>query len=485
MKKISIYIGFCAVLFSIASCKKFLEKNPDNRASLTTPKQVSQLLATAYPGGNYMAFCESSSDNVSDKGIGGQDRTLMDPFYFREVSDKDQDSPEYYFFSCYSAIAAANQALDHISKVPDPENYQAQKGEALVARAYSHFMLVTLFCKIYHPDSASNDMGIPYVTEPETVVMKQYDRKTVAYVYEMIEKDLLAGLPLLDDKTYEIPRYHFNRAAAHAFACRFYLFKRDWAKAISYANEVFSAGNIVSQLRPWNTTYRTMTYVELFADYAKATQPANLLLAETASWWGRNYYSQRYGVTTRTRDSILDFNPTGGDYAFLYQSYTAGTNNVLIPKVNEYFVRTSINAQIGVGYVMVPLFTTEEVLFNRAEAYIQQNNVTAALQDLNTYASTRIVNYNATSHRLTNTKLEEYYGTGNAQLNALLALLDFKRAEFIHEGMRWFDILRWHIPVAHVNMDRKVVAYLSEYDPRRVFQLPESVSTSGMPLNER
>lgn len=485
MKKISIYIGFCAVLFSSASCKKFLDKNPDNRAALTNPKQVSQLLATAYPQGNYMAFCESSSDNVADKGVGAQDRTLLDPFYFRDVSDKDQDSPENYFFACYSAIAAANQALDHISKVEDPENYQAQKGEALVARAYSHFMLVTLFSKIYHPDSASKDMGIPYVTEPETVVMKQYDRKTVAYVYEMIEKDLLAGMPLLDDKNYDVPRYHFNRAAANAFACRFYLYKRDWEKAISYANQVFASGNIVSVLRPWNTTYRTMTYVELFAEYAKATQPANLLLVETASWWGRNYYSQRYGVTTRTRDEILQSNPTGGNYAFNFQSYTAGTNNVLLPKINEYFVRNSINAQIGVGYVMVPLFTTEEVLFNRAEAYIQQGLVANALDDLNIYASTRIVNYNATTHRLTNSKLQSYYGTGNTQINALLALLDFKRAEYLHEGMRWFDILRWHIPVTHENMDREVLAHLTEYDPRRVFQLPESVTTSGMPLNKR
>jgi hypothetical protein len=346
-------------------------------------------------------------------------------------------------------------------------------------------MLVTLFSKIYNPDSAATDLGIPYVTEPETVVMKQYDRKTVAYVYQMIEKDLLEGMALLDDTKYAVPRYHFNKAAANAFACRYYLFKEDYAKAISYADQVFAAGNIPALLRPWNTTYRTMTYVELFAEYAKATQPANLLLVETASWWGRNYYTQRYGVTTATRDEILQFNPTGGNYAFNFQTYTAGTNNVLLPKVNEYFVRNSINAQIGVGYVMVPLFTTEEVLFNRAEAYIQQGNVAAALSDLNAYASTRIVDYNVTNHRLTNTKLNQYYGTGNTQLNALLALLDFKRAEYVHEGMRWFDILRYHIPVTHVDVEGKVISELGPNDPRRVFQLPESVSTSGMPLNPR
>jgi len=165
------------------------------------------------------------------------------------VDDKDQDSPENYWFACYTAIAAANQALDAIKNATDTAAYRAQKGEALVARAYSHFMLVTLFSKVYNPDSASKDIGIPYVTEPENVVMKQYDRKTVAYVYEMIEKDLLAGLPLIDDSKYSVPRYHFNKAAANAFAARFYLFKRDYQKVISNANLAVT-GTVAENLRP-------------------------------------------------------------------------------------------------------------------------------------------------------------------------------------------------------------------------------------------
>jgi hypothetical protein len=486
MNKILIYTSFCAVLFVSASCKKFLEKNPDNRASITTPEQVSQLLATAYPADNYMAFTESISDNMADKGTGDQDRTVLDPFFFRDVSAKEQDTPENYFFACYKAIAAANQALDAIKQATDTAAFRSQKGEALVARAYAHFMLVTLFSKVYDAQTASSDIGIPYVTEPETVVLKNYDRKTVAYVYEQIEKDLLAGLPLIDDTRYTVPRYHFTKAAAHAFAARFYLFKRDFNKVITYANLVFAAGNISSMLRPWNTTYRTMTYVELFGVYAKATEPANLLLTETASWWGRNYYTQRYGMNTLVRDEvfaseqIMDIN---AQWAFRFQTYSAGGDNLLIPKINEYFVRSSINAQIGVGYVMVPLFTTEEVLFNRAEAYVQLNNVNAAIADLEAYASTRIVNYNPVTHDINTIKLNDYYGTGNNQLNTILAILDFKRAEYVQEGMRWFDMLRWRIPVTHV-ADGQVLT-LPANDPRRVFQIPESVATSGMPQNPR
>ena len=35
--------------------------------------------------------------------------------------------------------------------------------------------------------------------------------KLLQYVYEMIEKDLLEGLPLIEDKAYTVPKYHFNK----------------------------------------------------------------------------------------------------------------------------------------------------------------------------------------------------------------------------------------------------------------------------------
>jgi hypothetical protein len=486
MQKLLTYTTF-ALLFTTAGCKKFLDKNPDNRAALTTPEQVSQLLGTAYPQANYMAFTESISDNVTDKGSGVQDKTNIDPYFFRDVTDNQQDSPEYYWNACYTAIAAANQALEAIRNAgADSTQYTAQKGEALVCRAYAHFMLVTFFAKVYDPSTASTDLGIPYVTTPEKVVFKQYDRKTVAFVYQMIEQDLTTGLPLIDDTKYTIPRYHFTKAAANAFASRFYLFKGDFPKVLSYANAVFAAGNVTSMLRPWNTTYRTMTPQELFAVYQKATETANLLLCETGSVWGRNYYTVRYGMNSAIRDEIFSQNVTGGEWAFSYQTYTAGTNNYVIPKINEYFVRNSVNANIGLPYVMVPLFTTEEVLFNRIEAniYLNASNANAAIADLNTYASTRIVDYNVANHNITPARLQNYYGSTNVRLNALNALLDFKRAEYVQEGMRWFDILRYEIGVVHTTTDGQTLT-LPGNSLQRVFQLPESVKQSGMQLNPR
>jgi starch-binding outer membrane protein, SusD/RagB family len=482
-KQILLSIGFCSCLV-IAGCKKYLEQPPDNRTELDSPEKVSQLLATAYPQANYMAFCESISDNVADKGAGEIVNTNVDPFFFRDVEDQEQDSPEFYWAGCYAAIAAANQALEACLTAPDPSNYYAQKGEALVARAYAHFMLVTFFSKAYNPSTAASDPGIPYVTEPEKVVFRNYERKTVAYTYEMIEKDLIEGLPLIDDKKYSVPRYHFTKAAANAFASRFYLFKRDYQKVIDHAGQVFTAGSIIPTLRPWNTTYLDMTPQELFSTYQKATEPANLLLIETASWWGRYYYPVRYGLNATKRSEVLGQNVTGGQWAFINQLYTAGTDNYLLPKINEYFARSSVNANFGVGYVMVPVLTSEEVLFNRAEAYTYLGNTGSAIADLNVYASTRINNYNSGTHIITDNKIRTFYNISDLQFGLIRTILDFKRAEYVQEGMRWLDLSRYDIPVTHVTTDGQVLS-LEPGDPRRVFQIPESAKIAGIEQNPR
>ncbi|UYQ91761.1 RagB/SusD family nutrient uptake outer membrane protein [Chitinophaga horti] len=484
MKKLTLYT-LIALGLTATGCKKFLEQSPDNRASLETPEQVAQLLGTAYPRANYMCFFESASDNANDKGFGFYtENTNVDAYLFQDVREDQEDSPEYYWNACYTAIAAANQALETISKAEKPADYAAQKGEALLARAYAHFMLATVFCETYDPATAASSPGIPYVTTPEKEVIKQYERKTVAYVYEMIEKDLLTGLPLINDNLYTVPRYHFNKAAANAFAARFYLFKQDWTTCASYASVVFSSGNIAGMLRPWNTTYKTLTYNELWAVYAKATEPANLLLIHTPSTWGRYYYTFRYSMDADVRDEIFASNPTGGGWAFENQTYTVGTNNYLIPKVNEHFIRSSVNADIGTANVVVPALTAEEVLFNRAEANTYLGLTDAALADLNIYASTRIDDYNPAAHTLTAQRLRTYYGTNNLQLALIQTILDFKRAEYAQEGMRWLDILRYHIPVIH-NTAEGETEELTGDDKRRLFQIPQSAKISGIELNPR
>ncbi|GLU55654.1 hypothetical protein Dfri01_51150 [Dyadobacter frigoris] len=479
-------------LLMLMGCDDFLSKEPDStRATLETPEQVSQLLTTAYPQGGYVSFGEAMSDNVGDKGVGQDDRVNRGSYRF-EVVDAPvniEDSPDMYWAKAYRAIAATNLALQVIGEAKDPSIFSAQKGEALVARAYAHFMLVSFFSKFYNPATAATDPGIPYVTEPEDVVIKQYERKTVAYVYEMIEKDLLEGLPLIKDVSYTVPKYHFNIAAANAFASRFYLVKKDYAKTLSYANAVFPSGDIAGNLRPWNTEYLPLTYDALYKRYTRASEPANLLLVETSSVYGRYVAQYRYGLTNAKWAEINQISALSSNSAnWAFPVYTQGDGNLLIPKLSEYFVKQSVNAEIGDPYVMVPLFTAEEVLFNRAEANLYLGNSTGTLSDINLFMSKRLRNYDVTTHIVTLAKIRTYYGLSNTTANNTAGLLssikDLRRIEFTQEGMRWFDMLRYGINVVHTTREGETISVNSD-DPKRVLQLPQSVVQSGIQLNPR
>ncbi|TZF82991.1 RagB/SusD family nutrient uptake outer membrane protein [Pedobacter sp. BS3] len=484
MKKTALYILVIMASFS-TGCEKYLEHAPDQRTKLNTPEKVSELLVTAYPYGSYILLAESMSDNPSFNSTSGDDREVIREGYFwRDISSTAQDTPTYYWNGCYDAIAAANQALDAISKAPDPENYTAQKGEALVARAYAHFMLVTFYAKVYDPETAATDPGIPYVLTPESVVFKRYDRKTVAYVYEQIEKDLLEGIPLIRDNSYTVPAYHFTKKAAYAFATRFYLFKRQPEKVIEYANLAYPGNNFAANVRPWLSYAGFAGSTEIKQAFTSASNPGNILLGETISWASRYYPQAIYSFSQNRLNSITA--PVGVSFS-AYRKYSYSSTFYYVPKLYEHFVRTSINATTGKGYNMIPLLTTEEVLMNRAEAYIMQGNYSDALTDFNTLISTRVTNYSPGTHNLTDAKIKSYYAskTEDTKEAYTMALLDIKRAEFISEGMRWMDILRHKLPVTHIIDPDGHSIELGANDNRRLWQLPAEVVLSGVAQNPR
>ncbi len=474
---------FLTITLIFTSCEKYLDTIPDNRTEIDTAEKISELLVSAYPDANYQAFCELMSDNVNDNYSNATVSPIYSrPYFWQDVLQIDADASQYYWASCYKAIAAANQALAAINKLGNTANLMPQKGEALIARAYSHFMLVSLFSKFYDAATASTDLGIPYVTEPENVVLKKYDRKTVAFVYEMIEKDLVEGLGLINDQSYVVSAFHFNKNAANAFASRFYLYKKNYDKVIEHANKVAVEGSFKSLMRNWNTDYSTKSFTIISSIYGQATEKANLLLAETGSYWGRNWAGQRYGLSANTgRELYFGDQPGGGTLSY---SLFGNERGVFLPKFNELFVRVNPSANIGNGYIMVSLFTTEEVLFNRAEAYLNKGNINGFLGDINTFLSLRIKDYKANTNDLTIAKNNAFYGTSNTNGALFETLFYYRRVEFMHEGLRWFDLLRFKVPIVHNNINGGSQT-LSATDPRRVLQLPQEASLSGLPLNPR
>ena len=132
-----------AALALTSSCDDFLDEMPDNRTELDTPEKITKVLVSAYPDASNIKMCEFYSDNYAENaGTYGIMNLVENDFYFWLDTDQEgQDTPRYVWQSCYSAISSANHALDAIEKLGGGASLNPQKAEALICRAYSHFIL--------------------------------------------------------------------------------------------------------------------------------------------------------------------------------------------------------------------------------------------------------------------------------------------------------------------------------------------------------
>jgi hypothetical protein len=481
-----IYALLFLTLF--AGCDNYLEENPDNRVELNSVEKAAQLLTNAYSSASY-SFTEWMSDNVSYT-FGTQKLTEHNQSYeWQDITSINQDTPSYFWTSTYDAIAHANEVLAVIDNLPgDQARKDAVKAEALLTRAYGHFMLVNLFAKHFDEKTADDDLGIPYVEEPETVFIKKYDRHTVEEVYDKIEDDLLDGLDLINDSFYaNSGKYHFTRNAALAFASRFYLFKGEFTNCVKYSNELLGADpSIYVKDIPALLKQRINTedYIRL---YHAPTDNSNLLLIRQVS----NFHVPNLGhwPTNELYSSLYQNNPYGLTDERQDPAWVAGENGLAATKFEFLFERSSLTSNVGLNYTIALAFRGEEVLLNRAECYVYQNRVNQAIADLQILVNRRYRPEGATTPVLTIQLLRNYYGagtnTGFDREVTLEYIYSERTKEFMHEGLKWFDLKRFEIPVEHVLPNGSIIE-LDDNDERKVIQIPQAaIDIGGLKRNPR
>ena len=495
----------------LVSCESFLETLPDNRAQINSEKKIAQLLVSAYPSANYSVLAELSSDNFIDNNallaanLAPFERMHDEIFAWEPVTSSTQeDSPSYVWESCYKAISAANHALKAIEELQILEpnkDFKAQKGEALLCRAYGHFILTNIFSKAYKDESVSAaDQGIPYSTSPETTVKGNYTRESVQSVYAKMQQDIEEGIGLLSDSHYSIPKYHFNKRAAAAFAARFFLFKRDYQKVVEYADDVLTS-NPAGLMRNWAVNYDNIDAIAY--DYINTNQPCNLLILPTSSTFSR-IFGTRYGHnSTAMQGALYGPGPTWSEMlpSFNGKLYISGQQDygVFFPKSYELFEYTDKVAGIGYAHVVRAEFTVEETLLCRAEALVYLNRENEALADLQVWNKSHLVDSVLTApiirnfyvqgnklfvKTLNNTKMSSSFTLTSIQRPFIHCILHFRRIETMFDGYRWFDIKRYGIDIEHSIAD-KGVQKLGFDDPRRAIQLPQEVISAGIEPNVR
>ena len=523
----SLMLASVAIL---ASCSDQLDTLPDNRTTLDTPKKIAGLLVTAYPDRTPTLFNEWMSDNTDYMGAqNSQGNRGGDQYFFwQEQTEGGNDSPEQVWMLYYEGVYKANEALAAIEEQGGPKNdiLRNSKGEALLIRAYDHFILANEFCRPYNGKTSTKDAGLYYATgiADFSAAAEQSNRGTVADVYEKIAADIEAGIPLLND-TYEVPKYHFNKQAAYAFATRFYLYYEKWEKAKEYADKLLGS-NPAASLRDYRALQamplsKSEQAVKIAEAYCSASADCNLLVQTSVSNAGMALApwltSKRYTLTNYLSETELfqSNNIWGTSSNLIWKPFTVNSgesNFALLMKLpREFEIR---NTTTGSGYLRTLNvdFTMDEALLNRAEAEIMLGQNDAACADMTIWMK----NFFNTNVTLTPTSVQTYFKTvpyayadaakmvpsfkkhisprftidaeGSVQESLLQCLLNFRRIETVHQGMRWMDIRRYNIEIPRRliganGRPSKNLDWLEKDDPRQVVQIPQSIREAGVAGN--
>lgn len=523
----SLMLASVAIL---ASCSDQLDTLPDNRTTLDTPKKIAGLLVTAYPDRTPTLFNEWMSDNTDYMGAqNSQGNRGGDQYFFwQEQTEGGNDSPEMVWMLYYEGVYKANEALAAIEDQGGPNNdiLRNSKGEALLIRAYDHFILANEFCRPYNGKTSTKDAGLYYATgiADFSAAAEQSNRGTVADVYAKIAADIEAGIPLLND-TYEVPKYHFNKQAAYAFATRFYLYYEKWEKAKEYADKLLGS-NPAASLRDYRALQamplsKSDQAVKIAEAYCSASADCNLLVQTSVSNAGMALapwlISKRYTLTNYLAETELfqSNNIWGTSSNLIWKPFTVNSgesNFALLMKLpREFEIR---NTTTGSGYLRTLNvdFTMDEALLNRAEAEIMLGQNDAACADMTIWMK----NFFNTNVTLTPTSVQTYFKTvpyayadaakmvpsfkkhisprftidaeGSVQESLLQCLLNFRRIETVHQGMRWMDIRRYNIEIPRRliganGKPSKNLDWLEKDDPRQVVQIPQSIREAGVAGN--
>ena len=304
MKHTRLFLITALAGLTLTACNDFLDELPDDRIEIDKVEKVEALLASAYPGDTFVRLAELASDNVDDLNgdlNGNYDRFSEQCYRWQEITESDNENAAMVWQGHYAAIASANhalQAIDELGGITASDELRALRGEALLCRAYSHFILTNLFCLNYSKTHSESDLGIPYITEPESTLHPHYERPSVAEDYRLIEKDLLEGLQLMSDVIYTNPRYHFNSKAAYTFASRFYLFYQQPEKVIEYSTKALG-DNPSALMRDYDTmqSMPTDNMQPRAMQYVSVNDQANFLLLPVIS--NDAFYFQGYSTGGR------------------------------------------------------------------------------------------------------------------------------------------------------------------------------------------
>lgn len=520
MKKLSI-LSLAAGMLALASCDSYLDKLPDDRAEVNSLDKAKKFLVSAYPNHSPNFVFYMSGDNVTDNGVlYNAQPNQTNAYKWQPIETEGNDDPKAVWNANYEAAAVANMALEALAG-DESADAQALRAEALLCRAFAMFQNANMFCMAWNDSKADEYLGIPY---PKVAGESVNERGTLRQTYENINADIEEALPLLNDGYLTVPKYHFNQKAAYAFAARFNLFYQNWDKAIEYATKALG-GNPSGLMRDMDS-YATLAGVDdIHNKWIRSGENCNLMFVDAVSTNGRAHMGDsRYKRFNHNRDVITsqtmwaktpwsESASSAAKNALQEARLMYGSNQaVYIPSLNEDFeIKDKIN-QTGYAHTVDPVFTGDETILTRAEAYIMKKDYDKALADMNTWLTAHsdvtspkfltltVDNVNTALNAIRMTEVpsravseesikkplnpQGFTVEEGTQTNMIYTVLQMRRITTIYQGQRWLDIKRWGIEFTH-HLDGEDNLVFKAGDLRGAIQLPYDVIEAGLEPNPR
>lgn len=254
MKKI-LHFLLTGVILCATSCAQFTDIQPKGKNLLSTTDELELLLNREfYQSGsdfNQMAgdmlytFSNVSTQlSMPNKTRGvimwTWDESNQDKM--AELTSNDSDYSEFY-----SIIGrVANPVIAKVDEASGSESNKKQlKAEALVLRAYNHYLAVNKFAKAYNPATADSDGGIPYMMH-DWDISQPSEQATVQQVYDNILADVDAALALNALPDVSINKMRISKPAAYAVKAWVLMSMQKYDEAVAAARSVLAINDAIA-----------------------------------------------------------------------------------------------------------------------------------------------------------------------------------------------------------------------------------------------
>lgn len=264
MKRFTTYLCLLGMLNLTVSCSDFTDVQPKGKNLLSTTTELEMLLDSEFSTSSSdwsmmcgdLIYCLENIPNLISKPQKTRTSIILtwdesEQDYMAELTTDDGDYSAFY--GIIGTIA--NPVLARVDAAEGDAALKNQlKCEALVLRAYFHYLLVNKFAKAYNPATASQDPGIPYMTEDMDVAELSV-KLTVKQVYEHILTDLQEAIDLDGLPDVAVNRMRVNKPFAYAAKAMVLLSMQRFDEAENVAKEVLAMNDKVSNYNEMTTTY--------------------------------------------------------------------------------------------------------------------------------------------------------------------------------------------------------------------------------------